>query len=111
MARTVVGVLVWVVFCFQLSLLSFIEPHEYDVVSNGCTNCEVLTIMQSRKLKERSYIVANEKQTKGIGGMNLEDYRPIDPAPSSGASIRTGPIEHGSPVNPYIPKPPPPRQP
>lgn len=37
--------------------------------------------------------------------LNLEDYRPIDPVPSSKASIRPGPVQHGTPLMPYIPKP------
>lgn len=40
--------------------------------------------------------------------MTLEDYNPIDPVPSSKASIKPGPIEHGTPIMPYIPKPSPP---
>ncbi|KAK6115788.1 hypothetical protein DH2020_008057 [Rehmannia glutinosa] len=40
--------------------------------------------------------------------VNLEDYRPIDPVPSSTASIRPGPIQHGTPLMPYIPEPSPP---
>ncbi|KAK9102704.1 hypothetical protein Sjap_019958 [Stephania japonica] len=113
MARTVVGVLLWVLFCVQLSLLSSVEFHEYGpkrFAANGLFTGPFSEFSKKRQ-EERSYIVANEKQTKGIVGMILEDYHPIDPAPRSGASIRTGPIEHGSPVNPYIPKPPPPRQP
>lgn len=39
------------------------------------------------------------------GHLNLEDYGPNDPAPSSKASIRPGPIQHGTPYIPYIPKP------
>ncbi|KAK6802815.1 hypothetical protein RDI58_000598 [Solanum bulbocastanum] len=42
------------------------------------------------------------------GKMNLEDYRPIDPVPSSKASVRPG---LRTPLMPYIPKqpsPPPP---
>ncbi|KAL3510590.1 hypothetical protein ACH5RR_029991 [Cinchona calisaya] len=30
------------------------------------------------------------------GHAELEDYRPIDPVPSSKASIRPGPIQHGT---------------
>lgn len=37
--------------------------------------------------------------------LNLEDYGPNDPAPSSKASIRPGPIQHGTPLMPYLPKP------
>lgn len=39
--------------------------------------------------------------------LGLEDYNfPVDPSPTTKASIKPGPIEHGSPLNPYIPKPP-----
>ncbi|KAH9606178.1 hypothetical protein KSS87_009508 [Heliosperma pusillum] len=37
--------------------------------------------------------------------VSLEDYRPNDPSPSSKASVRPRPIEHGSPLLPYIPTP------
>lgn len=37
------------------------------------------------------------------GNASLEDYRPIDPVPSSKASVRPGPIQHGTPLMPYIP--------
>ncbi|KAM3289633.1 putative protein isoform X1 [Capsicum chacoense] len=47
----------------------------------------------------------NEGDSSNFG---LEDYRPIDPVPSSKASVRAGPIEHGTPLMPYIPKPSPP---
>ena len=39
------------------------------------------------------------------GDVILEDYRPFDPTPSSKASVRSGPIEHGTPLMPYIPNP------
>lgn len=42
------------------------------------------------------------------GNVHLEDYRPIDPIPSSTASIRPGPIQHGTPLMPYMPGPSPP---
>lgn len=55
---------------------------------------------------------SNSKAGENGGGggsvVNLEDYRPIDPVPSSKASIRPGPIQHGTPFLPYIPKPSPP---
>ncbi|PWA92675.1 hypothetical protein CTI12_AA052430 [Artemisia annua] len=44
----------------------------------------------------------------GNGNIDEDDYLPNDPAPSSKASIRPGPIEHGAPLMPYIPKPAPP---
>ncbi|XP_074279238.1 uncharacterized protein LOC141604685 [Silene latifolia] len=37
--------------------------------------------------------------------VSLEDYRPNDPSPSSKASVRPRPIEHGTPLMPYIPTP------
>ncbi|KAK2664898.1 hypothetical protein Ddye_003472 [Dipteronia dyeriana] len=40
------------------------------------------------------------------GSMNLDDYRPNDPVPGSSA-VPSGPIEHGTPLMPYIPKRPP----
>ncbi|CAL9228831.1 hypothetical protein ISN45_Aa06g001050 [Arabidopsis thaliana x Arabidopsis arenosa] len=39
--------------------------------------------------------------------LRLEDYNfPVDPTPTTKATIKPGPIEHGTPLNPYIPKPP-----
>ncbi|XVF36396.1 hypothetical protein REPUB_Repub19eG0055100 [Reevesia pubescens] len=61
----------------------------------------------NRKLKGNGYNLSNEKN----GNIDLEDYHPIDPVPSSKASIKPGPIEHGSPLIPYIPKPSPPAHP
>ncbi|XP_050366437.1 uncharacterized protein LOC126784932 [Argentina anserina] len=54
----------------------------------------------SRRLK----VISGYKQ-RHKGNVDLDDYRPIDPSPSSKASIRPGPIEHSAPINPYIPKP------
>ncbi|XVF64171.1 hypothetical protein PTKIN_Ptkin09bG0146400 [Pterospermum kingtungense] len=53
----------------------------------------------NRKLKGNGYNPSN---------VDVEDYHPIDPVPSSKASIKPGPIEHGSPLIPYITKPSPP---
>ncbi|XP_009360495.1 uncharacterized protein LOC103950954 [Pyrus x bretschneideri] len=58
-------------------------------------------IVRNRKLKESGT----------AGNVNLDDYQPIDPSPSSKASIKPGPIEHGAPIIPYIPKPSPPARP
>lgn len=38
----------------------------------------------------------------------LEDYPPFDPVPGSKAAVIAGPIEHGTPLMPYVPRPPPP---
>ncbi|KAL3617901.1 hypothetical protein CASFOL_038222 [Castilleja foliolosa] len=66
-------------------------------------NNDVTWIFKSRKLKE--FVGPNEDEH-----VHLEDYRRIDPAPSSKAWIRPGPIQHGTPLQPFIPKtsPPPP---
>ncbi|PIA33172.1 hypothetical protein AQUCO_04200140v1 [Aquilegia coerulea] len=70
--------------------------------SNG--NSEIV-IIHSRKLKEKGYNPSNGNNEKKNEKVNLEDYHPIDPVPSSKAAITNGPIEHGSPMMPYIPKP------
>ncbi|XP_009596529.1 uncharacterized protein LOC107789707 [Nicotiana tabacum] len=62
------------------------------------SNDMVMTI-RSRKLQGNGF---------GPSNLDLEDYRPIDPVPSTKASIRPGPVEHGTPLMPYIPKPSPP---
>ncbi|KAM0064729.1 hypothetical protein Hdeb2414_s0003g00106481 [Helianthus debilis subsp. tardiflorus] len=55
----------------------------------------------SRKLKDYIHDEGDN------GGMDVDDYLPNDPVPSSKA-IKPGPIEHGTPLMPYIPKPTPP---
>ncbi|KAJ6872060.1 hypothetical protein NC651_031231 [Populus alba x Populus x berolinensis] len=62
----------------------------------------------SRKLKDNGYDLNDDVRTNAHNA-NLEDYHPIDPVPSSKTSIKPGPIEHGTPLNPLIPKPSPPR--
>ncbi|XP_057503915.1 uncharacterized protein LOC130787547 [Actinidia eriantha] len=64
---------------------------------------------RSRKLKEISHTSSTDKSD--AGSVNLEDYDPIDPVPSSKTSIRPGPIQHGTPLMPFIPKPSPPDHP
>ncbi|GMY17350.1 40S ribosomal protein S29 [Fagus crenata] len=61
----------------------------------------------SRRLKEDGYNLGTDKKSNA-GNVNLDDYHPIDPVPSSKTSVRPGPIEHGTPVIPYIPRPSPP---
>lgn len=56
--------------------------------------------------QDHGYIQRNEKSD--AGNLNLEDYSPNDPVPSSKASIQPGPIQHGTPLMPYIQKPSPP---
>ncbi|XP_015072956.1 uncharacterized protein LOC107017198 [Solanum pennellii] len=75
----------------------------------GMEDNELTVIIKNRKLQG---YVNEARRIDEAGKINLEDYRPIDPAPSSKASVRPGPIQHGTPLMPYIPKqpsPPPPR--
>lgn len=67
---------------------------------------DVTVTVTGRKLKDHGY--SRRSENSDAGNINLEDYRPIDPVPSSKATIRPGPIQHGSPLMPYIPKPTPP---
>ncbi|KAI4993176.1 uncharacterized protein LOC123449381 [Hordeum vulgare subsp. vulgare] len=67
--------------------------------------------LNGRRLKESGHDVTNRK-TRNLQDVKTDDYQPIDPSPSSKASIRPGPIEHGTPILPYMPRfPPPPGQP
>ncbi|KAF5461924.1 hypothetical protein F2P56_017983 [Juglans regia] len=59
----------------------------------------------SRRLKENGHNSRSEKKHLRIGYVNLDDYHPIDPVPSSKASFKPGPIEHGTPLMPFIPRP------
>ncbi|WRX30965.1 hypothetical protein QQP08_023452 [Theobroma cacao] len=87
---------------FLSRLLNVIPGMEFSQLGNGVTITGT-----SRKLKGNGYNLINEKKTN----VDLEDYHPIDPVPSSKASIKPGPIEHGSPLIPFIPKPSPPAHP
>jgi len=48
------------------------------------------------------------RKTRGLQNIRTDDYQPVDPSPSSKATIRPGPIEHGTPLLPYVPRYPPP---
>ncbi|XP_042494773.1 uncharacterized protein LOC122074047 [Macadamia integrifolia] len=71
---------------------------------------DIGTMAASRKLKDNNYGTHTEKMKRDGGNVNLEDYGSIDPSPSSKA-IESGPIEHGTPLMPYIPNPGPPSPP
>uniref|UniRef100_A0A7N0UG08 Uncharacterized protein n=1 Tax=Kalanchoe fedtschenkoi TaxID=63787 RepID=A0A7N0UG08_KALFE len=47
----------------------------------------------------------------GDDALDLDDYRPYDPSPSSKSRIHSGPIYHNTPLNPHMPKSPPPLAP
>ncbi|KAK4352179.1 hypothetical protein RND71_027697 [Anisodus tanguticus] len=65
---------------------------------------ELTMKIKNRKLQGNVYGPSTDEE--GVAGkINLEDYRrPMDPVPSSKASVRPGPIQHGTPLMPYIPK-------
>ncbi|XP_057973417.1 uncharacterized protein LOC131161587 [Malania oleifera] len=67
----------------------------------------IMMTTRLRKLKEHTPTV----KKSNAGTVNLEDYLPIDPVPSSKASLRPGPIQHGTPLKPYIPQHSPPKMP
>ncbi|XP_010523221.1 PREDICTED: uncharacterized protein LOC104801605 [Tarenaya hassleriana] len=92
----------WVLSLF-LALLFFFPCISLASSSNEFTDIEVadqergsVASAKSKDLKEASH----------RGEINVEDYGTVDPSPTTKASIRPGPIQHGSPINPYIPKPP-----
>ncbi|EXC04846.1 hypothetical protein L484_010274 [Morus notabilis] len=92
---------------FSLSgCITGLKSHDLAHHDDGST-----LIAITRKLKETSYKTNRKENKRGFGNVNLEDYHPIDPVPSSKASVKPGPIEHGAPIIPYIPKPSPPDQP
>ncbi|GAB4852304.1 hypothetical protein Ancab_016496 [Ancistrocladus abbreviatus] len=101
------------VFCFLLSALGTaiilynINFFENGVIINGL-DVELIRVT-GRKLKENGLHSGSHKNGYG-GDLELEDYRAIDPVPISKA-VRPGPIQHGTPLMPYIPKPSPPNQP
>ncbi|XP_058756056.1 uncharacterized protein LOC131629274 [Vicia villosa] len=78
-----------------------------DLVGRKCVD-EPTAIAGSRKLKENvNRIKSNEKGDTG-DRVRLEDYNPIDPIPGGAKNVNPGPIEHGTPLMPFIPKSPPP---
>ncbi|XP_042057909.1 uncharacterized protein LOC121802331 isoform X2 [Salvia splendens] len=75
------------------------------IVSIGSMNVMALT---TKRRKVEQGIDHPSKVADVEGSSHLEDYCPIDPIPSSTTSIRHGPIQHGTPLMPYIPEPSPP---
>ncbi|BAT82605.1 hypothetical protein VIGAN_03264600 [Vigna angularis var. angularis] len=78
----------------------------------GTNNGHKATLIAvSRKLKENGNNVKSGISNNGdMSQVILTDYNPVDPTPGSRtkASLYPDPIEHGSPLIPYIPKPSPP---
>ncbi|KAI4316632.1 hypothetical protein L6164_024596 [Bauhinia variegata] len=92
-----------------LTFLNFssppVTPWFPDLVFTNCSDSDKM-IITSRKLKESGSNITSNKRGD-LGDVSLDDYRPIDPVPSSKA-LKPGPIEHGTPLNPFIPRPSPP---
>ncbi|KAG9135323.1 hypothetical protein Leryth_015217 [Lithospermum erythrorhizon] len=72
-----------------------------------CSRGNVFTVPGMQMHNGDEMLRENEEENKGHN-IELEDYRPLDPVPTYKASIRPGPIQHGTPLMPYIPKPAPP---
>ncbi|KAK9215773.1 hypothetical protein WN944_007779 [Citrus x changshan-huyou] len=93
-----------------LSLSNYKASSSIPDVFSGQSDIGTIMTAVSRKLKENGYNPSTTKKSQ-VGQVNLDDYHRIDPVPSSKASMQPGPIEHGSPLIPYIPKPSPPGNP
>ncbi|KAK1366907.1 Unconventional myosin-VIIb like [Heracleum sosnowskyi] len=66
---------------------------------------DTVVAVTSRKLKYLDY--SQVSGNSNAGSISPQDYGPVDPVPSSKASIQAGPIQHGTPLMPYIPPSPP----
>ncbi|KAJ1404469.1 hypothetical protein SESBI_26569 [Sesbania bispinosa] len=103
----------FLVVATTLTFFSFLSPTGAscfpDLVATSCDDDDdkITLIAGNRKLKENG----NSIRSNNKGDVTLEDYRPIDPSPCTSSSLHPGPIEHGTPLNPFIPKPSPPNAP
>ncbi|GAB2228375.1 hypothetical protein Droror1_Dr00010211 [Drosera rotundifolia] len=80
-----------------------------EMISDGAGSIETESVM-TRKLMDAQESGSDTSldENGSEDGMTIEDYRPIDPVPSSKA-VRHGPVQHSTPLLPYIPvKPSPP---
>ncbi|XP_068655218.1 uncharacterized protein [Aristolochia californica] len=92
-------------------LLALFSPTFCSVsVPQSCGECLSQPDTLIRKLKETVHDLSGTSK-KDRHEVIFDDYHLIDPAPSSKAAINTGPIEHGTPLRPYIPQPMPPSHP
>ncbi|XP_022156704.1 uncharacterized protein LOC111023285 [Momordica charantia] len=81
---------------------SDMAPNHRHLESNERLSASPLN--RKLKLQDKQHSSPMRRNTH-TGDVNLYDYRPVDPVPSSKRSIKHGPIEHGSPLIPYIPNP------
>ncbi|KAI3860213.1 hypothetical protein MKX03_022519 [Papaver bracteatum] len=100
----------WVLFMF-IAIANINSSHCLSlpgIVLLGHKGSSSIAMMtHNRKVLEKIYSPSNGKSNSATSeNVNLEDYSPIDPVPTSKAAIKSAPIQHGTPLMPYIPKPP-----
>ncbi|GLJ15527.1 hypothetical protein SUGI_0255020 [Cryptomeria japonica] len=69
-------------------------------------------VSSNKKLNVKIYDHSNNYYRRELSDINLSDYHLIDPVPNSGATVKSAPIEHDAPRNPWngiitLPTPPP----
>ncbi|KAI3412909.1 uncharacterized protein J3R85_016809, partial [Psidium guajava] len=96
----------WFAFFPVWAALTFLGLSSTDGVNFACSGA-LANRATCRKLKEHGQSPSTYEK-ESTGKATLEDYGPIDPVPNSKASIRPGPIDHGTPLMPFMPKPSPP---
>ncbi|KAJ3673944.1 hypothetical protein LUZ60_005936 [Juncus effusus] len=74
--------------------------HKQDAIIKGTNSRRI-----ERNIEEETRTLATTKPKVNSESFNEEDYPHVDPTPSSKASIKHGPIEHGTPLMPFIPQP------
>lgn len=90
----------------KLKVCMFFKIHNQHLKLNIVVlsfNCSISLNFQENVKR----IKGNEKGDIG-DRVSLEDYNPIDPTPGGAKNVNAGPIEHGTPLMPFIPKSPPP---
>ncbi|RZC66373.1 hypothetical protein C5167_010068 [Papaver somniferum] len=99
----------WILFMF-IAITNITSGHCLSlpgIVLLGHKGSSIAMMTHNRKVMEEIYSPSNAKSNSAASGnVNLEDYSPIDPVPTSKAAIKSAPIQHGTPLMPYIPKPP-----
>ncbi|CAI8606254.1 unnamed protein product [Vicia faba] len=100
-------VIAFTFFSFSVTIITC--PSRFsDTVAKKCVDETTPIAASARKLKETvNRIKSNEKGDTG-DRISLEDYNPVDPIPGGAKNVDPGPIEHGTPLMPFIPKSPPP---
>ncbi|KAI3947090.1 hypothetical protein MKW92_028926 [Papaver armeniacum] len=103
----------WILFMF-IAIANISSSHCLSlpgIVLLGHKGSSIAIMAHNRKVLEKIYTPSNaiaKSKGKTNENVNLEDYSPIDPVPTSKAAIKSAPIQHGTPLMPYIPNKPPP---